>query len=218
MSLTSSLNALSAPLWVEMTRTPAPHRERERGLQQSLQVVVKSRLVDHRAPLLAAQIGGPRGERDDFVPGGEADAIGEDVAPLIVHRDLFDRVRCLVELARPRGRGLDELERHVPVVAEVPGVHPGRGRGRERASAASAQVIPTRRDFSRHLDRARRRRSIGPGRAGARRARRYESRWMVWFRRRCRRIYPRSCFRSRRRGCAPSAPARARRRRPYALG
>ena len=114
---------------------------------------MERRLVDHGAPLFAAQVRGTRAERDDFVSGSEADAIGQQVAPLILQRDLLDRVRRLVELARPRGRGLDELARHVPVVAEVPGVHPGRGRGRERGVGGFGPGDSDAARFLGHLDR-----------------------------------------------------------------
>ena len=90
-------------------------------------------LVDHRAALLAAQVGGTRGERDDFVPRGEADAVREDVAALVADRDFLDLARDPVELARPPRGGLDELQRHVLVVTDVPGVHAVLAGGGERA-------------------------------------------------------------------------------------
>ena len=132
---------------------PAPHREGQRRLQQLGQALVKGGLVDHGAPLFAAQVGGPRAERDDFMSGGEADAVGEQVAALVLQRDLLDRRRRLVELARPRGRRLDELARHVAVVAEVPGVHPGRRRRRKRrvGRLGPGDSDPAR--FLGHLDR-----------------------------------------------------------------
>ena len=125
--------AVGAVVGRDDAHASAPHGERERGFEQSLQVVVKSRLVDHRATLLAAQVGWPRGERDDFVPRGEADSIAEDVAPLIVDRDLLDPARDPIEFARPPCGGLDELERHVLVVADVPGVHAVLAGGGKRA-------------------------------------------------------------------------------------
>ena len=144
---------LGAVVGRDHAHQPAPHRERQRGLQQFGQVVMEGGLVDHGAALFAAQVGGPRAERDDFVSGGEADAIGEHVAALVLERDLLDRVRRLVELPRPRGRRLDELARHVAVVAEVPGVHPGRGRGRERGVGGLGPGDPDAARFLGDLDR-----------------------------------------------------------------
>ena len=125
--------AVGAVMGRDDAHASAPHRERERRFEQSLQVLVKSGLVDHGASLLAAQVGGARRERDDFVARGEADAVREDVARLIVHRDFLDPARDAIEFARPPGGGLDELQRHVLVVADVPGVHAAFAGGGQRA-------------------------------------------------------------------------------------
>ena len=82
-------------------------------------------LVDDRAAVLAAQIRRPRRQRRDFVPRREADPVGQDVGALVLEHDFLDRLRRPIEAPRPSRRRLDELERHVLVVADIPSVDSG---------------------------------------------------------------------------------------------
>ena len=107
----------------------APHGKGEGGLEQAAEVFVECGLVDNGASVLAAQVGRARRQRDDFVAGGEADAVGEDVVALVFEHNLLDRLRRPVEPPRPARRGLDELQRHVLVVADVPAVDAGASAG-----------------------------------------------------------------------------------------
>ena len=92
-------------------------------------------LVYNRASVLAAQIGRPRRQRHDFVPRREADSVGQDVGALVVEHNFLDRLRRPVEAPRPSRGGLDKLERHVLVVADIPSVDsgPSADGGAERA-------------------------------------------------------------------------------------
>ena len=92
-------------------------------------------LVYNRASVLAAQIGRPRRQRHDFVPRREADSVGQDVGALVGERDFLDRLRGPIEAPGPSRGRLDELQRHVLVVADVPSVDSGApaGGGAERA-------------------------------------------------------------------------------------
>ena len=128
----------------------APHRERERGLQKARQVVVKSGLIDYRAPLLPAQIRRTRRQRDNLVPRRESNPVGKDVARFVGDRNFLDRARRLVEAPRPHRRRLDELERHVLVVPDVPAVHSAASRNR-RAECAIGSLGPGEPDAARLL-------------------------------------------------------------------
>ena len=107
-------------------------------------------LVDNGASVLAAQIRGPRRQRNDLVPRGEANPVGEDCAALVLDRDLLDRFGRAIEPPRPSRGGLDKLERHILVVADVPAVHPGPPR-RGSAKRAVGSLSPGDTDTPRLL-------------------------------------------------------------------
>src|SRR5690606_12615290 len=98
----------------------APDEQRERGLEQLAELVVECGLVDDHHALLAAQVGRPAGERDDPLAGREADREGLDVLVGVVLPDAFlDLGGGVIERPGPHGAGLDVLDGHVLVVADV---------------------------------------------------------------------------------------------------
>src|SRR5271156_4654130 len=101
---------------------PAPHREGERRFQETAQVFMERGLVYNGAAVLAAQIRGPRRQRDDLMPRRKANAVRENIAALVLEHYFLDRLRRLVKSQRPARGRLDKLERHVLVVLDIPAV------------------------------------------------------------------------------------------------
>src|SRR5690606_22707636 len=103
----------------------APDQQGQGGLEQLGQVGVEGRFVDHYHALATAQGGGPAGQSDYAVARWEADGVGLDVlVGIFVRPDAFlDLASRVVEGPRPHGAGLDVLDRHVLVVAQVIDVH-----------------------------------------------------------------------------------------------
>src|ERR1035437_9975603 len=86
---------------------------------------MERRLVYDRAAVLAAQIRRARRQRHDFVPRREACSVRQDVGALVREHNFLDRLRRPSEAQRPSRVRLDELERHVLVVADIPSVDSG---------------------------------------------------------------------------------------------
>src|ERR1700689_417961 len=91
-------------------------------------------LVYNGAAVLAAQIRGPRRQRDNLMTRREANAVREDIAALVLEHYFLDRLRRLVKSHRPARGRLDKLERHVLVVTDIPAVdsRPSGGRSGKR--------------------------------------------------------------------------------------
>src|ERR1700730_2082769 len=103
---------------------PAPHGKRERSFQQPGQVFMERSLIDHRAPILAAQVRRTRRKRNDLMSRRKPNPIRQDIGAFIIEHNLLNRLTRPIKPPRPPRRSLDKLERHIFVVADVPPIDP----------------------------------------------------------------------------------------------
>src|SRR5580704_6778129 len=108
---------------------PAPHGKCEGSFQQPRQVLVERSLIDHRAPVLAAQIRRPRRERNDLMPRRKPDSVCQDIGALIIEHNLLNCFSRPIKPPRPPRGGFNKLERHVLVVPDIPSIDPGASGG-----------------------------------------------------------------------------------------
>ena len=111
----------------------APHQQGHCGFEQLGELLVEGGFVDDYAALFAAQVAGAAGQGGNAPAGSEADNKGQYgffVVALDKHFfGFFDFTGGQVVKLRPVGAVADKFERHVFVVADIPGIHAFFGRG-----------------------------------------------------------------------------------------
>ena len=115
----------------------APHEQRHCRLEQLVELLVESGLVDDDVALFAAQVRGTRRQGSDAVARRAADDKGQDVFVAVVEYFLAHCLGDQLVMANPVGAVADKFFGHVLVVADVPDVHAGGG-GRHQGGLGSS--------------------------------------------------------------------------------